>query len=213
MTKAKRANCASEEVCEKTEGSEKGAIVPFDRLPVNNEFFGRPPKASPYHTKRAELMRQSSIAEMPRDKLNAAIQTLGEEGQFGANPKGYKGVFEHNCLTLTMAQTYADLGLNVVDLHGIQDDGKQTGPQNSCKIPRGSKWEKRASSDAKEINDFWAGNGSYPPDKKGNVYDYADRRQPRNVGIVIPANMLVFDIDGLIGEASRASLGFVAQIG
>ena len=33
MTKAKRANCASEEVCEKTEGSEKGAIVPFDRLP------------------------------------------------------------------------------------------------------------------------------------------------------------------------------------
>lgn len=205
MAKAKRATCVNEEVCEKSDISEKGAVVPFDRLPVAG-YFGQPPKASPYHTKRAETMRQKSIGDLPRDKLDAAIQVLAQKGQFGVNPKGYKGVFEHNCITLAAAQTYAEYGLKVMDLHGIQEDGKQTGPQKSCKIPRGAKWDDRASCDPKEINDFWIGNGSYPPDKKGSEYGYADRRQPRNVGIVISPEMLVFDIDGQIGKASLAAL-------
>lgn len=204
MAKAKHATCVNEEVCEKTDISEKGAVVPFDRLPVAG-YFGLPPKASPYHTKRAETMRQKSIGDLPRDKLETAIQALAQKGQFGVNPKGYKGVFEHNCITLAAAQTYAEYGLKVMDLHGIQEDGKQTGPKKSCKIPRGAKWDDRASCDPSTISSFWVGIGSYPPDKKGNEYSYADRRQPRNVGIVMPSGVMVYDVDGPIGKTSRVS--------
>lgn len=206
MKNAKHAICVNEEVRENTEGAEKTTVVPFDRLPVNNEFFGRPNKASPYHTKRAELMRQTSIAELPRDKLDAAILKLVQKGQFGVDPKGYKGVFEHNCLSLAAAQTYADLDLKVIDLHGIQEDGKQTGPQKSCKIPRGSKWDERASSNKEQIDDSWVGNGTYPADSAGEEHRYAGQRQPRNVGIVIAKEMFVFDIDGSTGKASFEAL-------
>ena len=187
------------------ENQSEGIVIPFDRLPVV-KFFDSPPKKSPYHTQRAEQMRQTAIVKIPRGHLDAAIFALNVKGKFGWHKDGYKGVFEHNCLTLAAAQTYAELGLKIIDLHGIQEDGKQTGPSQSCKIPRGASWEKRTTTDSVIITKFWTGEGTYPADKKGEVYDYAKRHQPRNVGIVLSPETLVLDIDGQIGEASLAAL-------
>lgn len=180
---------------------------PFDRLPVNS-FFREPPKASPYHTRRAEDARQRAEEEVP-DRLTHARNDLLAAGMRRRNAD-YADVADHNTMTLAYAQAYAECGLSVVDSHALNPrTGEGTGlagGEPSAKIPRGAKWGLRASNDPEQITAFWTGEGEYPETKEGHAYPYAHIGAPRNVSITFPAGcgLFVVDEDGEEGmEAVR----------
>ncbi|KZY44800.1 hypothetical protein A3731_10365 [Roseovarius sp. HI0049] len=112
-------------------------------------------------------------------------------------------------MTLAYALKYQACGLTVIDSHAIDPKtGEGTDPQGLAKLPRGSKWQQRATSSRDAIIAFWTGDGQYPPTKKGDVYDYAPVRSPRNVSIAFPegCGLFVLDIDGDAGKAALADM-------
>lgn len=180
--------------------------APHDRLPTEG-FFKLPPRKSLYHTERAQAARQRAQADLPGE-LADAMQTLVDAGLQRANP-AYADVADHNAMTLAYALKYAACGLHVIDSHAIDPKtGEGTDPQGLAKLPRGSKWQDRATCDPAEIVSFWTGGGEYPPTKKGEVYQYARSRAPRNVSIAFPPDcgLFVLDIDGDAGKAALAAL-------
>lgn len=179
---------------------------PLDRLTTEG-VFNLPPLKSLYHTERAECARQRAMSELP-EELASAQKTLLDAGLRRMNPS-YADVADHNAMTLAYAFKYVDCGLHVIDAHAIDaKTGKGTDPQGLAKLPRGSKWQDRASNDSKEIECFWTGEGEYPPTKTGEVYDFAGVGAPRNVSIAFPegCGLFVLDIDGEAGKAALAEL-------
>ncbi len=86
-------------------------VIPFrqspkDRLPC--PFFGSPPLASLYHTKRADSARQRAEADVP-EELAVARQELFAAGLRRGNP-AVADVADHNAMTLAWALRYAALG-------------------------------------------------------------------------------------------------------
>ncbi len=180
--------------------------TPFDRLPVVS-FFGVPPRASLYHTKRAEAARQRAEINVP-EELTQARDVLTAAGLRRADPR-YPDVADHNAATLAHALAYVAQGLHVIDSHAIDPrTGEGTDPQNSAKLPRGHAWQKRATNDPAEVVRFWTGEGQYPADKKGVQHRYAPPYAPRNVSIVLPegCGLFVLDIDGEPGKRALAAL-------
>ncbi|MDE4063829.1 bifunctional DNA primase/polymerase [Phaeobacter gallaeciensis] len=180
--------------------------APHDRLPTEG-FFKLPPRKSLYHTERAQAARQRAQADLPEELVDA-MQTLVDAGLRRVNP-AYEDVADHNAMTLACALKYAACGLHVIDSHAIDPKtGEGTDPQGLAKLPRGSKWQDRASCDPAEIVSFWTGDGEYPPTKKGETYPYARVSAPRNVSIAFPPDcgLFVLDIDGDAGMAALAEL-------
>lgn len=180
--------------------------TPHDRL-LTKGPFNIPPRKSLYHTERAQAARQRAETELP-EVLAETMQSLFEAGLKRANP-AYADVADHNSLTLAYALKYAACGLHVVDSHAIDPKtGEGTGPQASAKLPRGSKWQERASDDATEITAFWTGDGEYPPTKSGEVFPYSHVSAPRNVSIAFPegCGLFVLDIDGEAGKQALREL-------
>ena len=170
--------------------------APHDRLPCDRD--GKDPEvASPYWTARGENTRARMIALLGEDRIAAAAALLADDGEhrraFG--PRAYPGVFEHNALTLACALAYAEKGLRVVDLHGIEADGTATGRAENPKAPRGAAWQERASDDAKDIVRFWQGRGKYPQNPQGERYPYVPRQAPRNIGIATGGGIFALDVD------------------
>lgn len=186
--------------------------APHDRLPVVRRLFGggAPPKASLYHTQRAEDARQLAETQVP-EWLAEARRVLFSAG-LRRGHEDAADVADHNAMTLAYALAYAKCGLTVIDSHAIDPrSGEGTGVaggKRSAKIPRGSKWGVRASFDPAEIVDFWTGNGEYPETKDGQVYRYARVSAPRNVSITFPPGCLLFvvDEDGEEGMAAVRAL-------
>lgn len=190
----------------KDAAAEPASIIPFDRLP-DQTFFGAPPRASLYHTKRAEAARQRAELAVP-DELAEARNALAAAGLQRVNSK-VADAADHNAMTLAYALRYAAHGLHVIDSHAIDPrTGEGTGPQDSAKLPRGNGWQKRATDDPADVITFWTGDGEYPADKKGKSYRYAPPHAPRNVSIVLPegCGLFVLDIDGEDGKRALAAL-------
>ncbi|AZQ66891.1 hypothetical protein EF888_06905 [Silicimonas algicola] len=186
--------------------------VPFDRLPCKR-FFGAPPKASLYHTKRAASMRAACRDPLviPQKYVEEARAAL--DGVIKRHAADIADVSDHNLFTLAHALAYADHGLHVVDSHAIDPStGKGTGKSGgnaTAKLPRGSEWQKRASTDRDDIIAFWRGEGTYPGTKKHpDGFGYASATAPRNVSIVFSEGeaVWVLDIDGAEGAANLAAL-------
>ncbi|UWR04358.1 bifunctional DNA primase/polymerase [Ruegeria conchae] len=186
---------------------------PFDRLPTKKTGFfeSQPPLKSVYHTERAETARQRAAIEAS-DELAEARQTLVSAGLKRVNP-AYADVADHNAMTLAYALRYAECGLHVIDAHAIDPKtgsgtGKAFDGKSTAKIPRGAKWQERATNDRNEIIHFWTGDGEYPESSDGEVYPYARVSAPRNVSITFPEGDEVWalDIDGDEGKANLASL-------
>jgi hypothetical protein len=114
----------------------------------------------------------------------------------------------HNVLTLAHALSYAERGLHVIDSHALDKRGKGTGPGGQSKVPRGARWQERATNDPAEVLNFWTGNGTYPTDKNGEEYPFARVSAPRNVSIAFPegCGLFVLDIDGEEGRKALEAL-------
>lgn len=180
----------------------------FDRLPTHGlSFFNMPPKRSFYHTKRAADARQRAEVEVPKE-LAEARRVLVAAGLHRRHPQ-VPDEADHNAMTLAYAQRYADLGFHVIDSHAIHPQtGKGTFIDGSAKLPRGSAWNERTSTDRDEINAFWTGNGRYPTKTGEEGRRYAKVHAVRNVSIAFPpgCGMFVLDIDGEEGKANLAKL-------
>lgn len=191
---------------DQTTAKKQATVAPFDRLPPVGEK--RIPGNSPYHTARAQDARNNALNYLSVEEVHSAQETLIEAG----NKRWHEDiadVADHNALTLAAALRYADLGLHVVDSHGIKNSGGQTLPSpDGCKTPRGARWQERATTDSETIVKFWTGNGVHAVNSKGEQYSYAKVNAPRNVSIVFPENGDVFalDIDGRKGQAELARL-------
>ncbi len=197
-------NVPDAETCERS--NVVSIKTPHDRLPVKG-VFNAPPRKSLYHTERAQVARQRAALEVP-EELAAAQQTLLDSGLKRTNTS-YADTADHNAMTLAYALRYADCGLHVIDSHAMDPkSGEGTGPQTSAKLPRGSKWQERASNNTAEITSFWTGDGEYPPTKSGEVFEYARVSAPRNVSITLPegCGLFVLDIDGDAGKAALEAL-------
>lgn len=180
----------------------------FDRLPTHGlGLFNLPPMRSFYHTQRAEAARQRAEVEVP-EELADARRVLVAAGLRRHRPQ-VPDEADHNAMTLAHAQRYADLGFSVIDSHAIHPQtGKGTFIDGSAKLPRGSAWNKRISTDRDEINDFWTGRGRYPTKTGEEGRKYAKVNAVRNVSIAFPpgCNLFVLDIDGEAGKANLAKL-------
>lgn len=182
------------------------ARVPLDRLPTKG-FFQIPPQKSLYHTERAELARQRARQEVP-EEIATAQQILLNAGLNRVNSE-YADVADHNLITLAYALKYAECGLFVIDTHAVcPKSGESTHRNGHTKLPRGSKWQERASNDPSLISNFWTGEGQYPPTKTGEIHDFAAVKAPRNVSITLPegCGLFVLDIDGEAGKTALAEL-------
>lgn len=209
MTNPTSQAAATQDATQATKPAPRVASVsPFDRLPVT-ALFNAPPPNSPYHTARARDARENALTYLPEGAFREAAQTLFDAG-LRRRHVDIPDMADHNALTLAAARTYAAHGFHVADAHGIYGTGKQTlsGNPDGCKVPRGAKWQDRATTDDSEIVNFWIGNGEYPENDKGEIWPYARVNAPRNVSIVYPAGCSLFalDIDGDRGQAALAKL-------
>ncbi|MDB5657471.1 MAG: hypothetical protein JWS10_86 [Cypionkella sp.] len=180
--------------------------APHDRLP-EPPTGKRPPILSPYHTARAKLIRDTIESTFPAEVANARAALIAAGLQRGNIDCA--DVADHNVLTLAMATLYAEHGLKVIDSHALAPlTGRGTGKGHSAKLPRGTKWQERATADAAAIVAFWTGAGKYAANKAGKAYKFANVHQPRNVSIVfLPGcGLFVLDIDGPHGKAALAAL-------
>lgn len=180
----------------------------FDRLPTRGQgFFGCTPKRSFYHTKRAADARQRAEVEVPEELAEARRVLVG--AGLHRRHRAVPDEADHNAMTLAYAHRYAACDLNVIDSHAIHPHtGKGTFIDGSAKLPRGSAWDKRFTTNRDEINAFWTGDGRYPT-KTGEVgRKYAKVHAVRNVSIAFPpgCGMFVLDIDGEEGKANLAKL-------
>lgn len=154
---------------------------------------------NPYLSAAANAARDDLKNRLPQKYAVRAAQALSKASNKFPN---------HNVLTLAAALAYADAGLHVIDSHALDTSGKGTGPGGQVKIPRGTKWQTRASVDHASIVSFWTGDGDYPADKNGAVYAYAPPQAFRNVSVTFPndCGLFVMDIDGDAGKAALEKL-------
>lgn len=202
----------AEDFTSPTKATAPARVTPFDRLPC--PFFGAPPLASLYHTKRADSARQRAEADVP-EELAVARQELFAAGLRRGNP-AVADVADHNAMTLAWALRYAAVGLHVIDSHAIEprtgygtEHVRELNPgKGHAKHPRGAGWDERFTTDRATIIDFWCGRGEYPPDDEGNVFRFAKPNRPRNVSICFPegCGLFVLDEDGAEGIANREAL-------
>ncbi|OOY23439.1 hypothetical protein BMI91_13175 [Thioclava sediminum] len=182
--------------------------MPHDPLPVpKGVIFGRPPRASLYHTERAEGARQRAAEELG-DELTEAQHLLFEAGVRRVS-EHFADTADHNAMTLAYALRYARAGLFVADSYAIDPrTGAGMSMSGEAKVPLGAGWQKRASMDRAEIVDFWTGSGTYPANRDGIEWNYKRPRYPRNVSIVLPygCGLFVLDEDGEEGMAAIAAL-------
>lgn len=192
---------------EQAQENKKGSVSPIDRLPVK-ATFNAPPPNSPYHTQRAADARANARTYLPAATILKAAQALVAAG-LRRRHADIEDTADHNALTLAAALTYAGHGLNVVDAHALFDTGKPTNSGHAgIKVPRGAKWQERATTDAAEIEMFWTGDGEYPENARGEVYPYARVSAPRNVSIAFTpgCGLFALDIDGGKGQEALAQL-------
>ncbi|MCK8462405.1 DUF927 domain-containing protein [Aliiroseovarius sp. S1339] len=156
-------------------------------------------RKNPYLTSAATMARDDLRQRLPAKYAHKAARVLSDVSNSFPN---------HNVLTLAAALAYADEGLHVIDSHALGTAGVGTGPGGQVKIPRGTKWQARASVDHAEITSFWTGDGNYPADKNGSVYPFAPPPAYRNVSISFPpdCDLFVMDIDGDAGKAALAEM-------
>ncbi|AOZ68591.1 hypothetical protein LPB142_04050 [Rhodobacter xanthinilyticus] len=184
--------------------------IPEDRLPLPPGVgaFGLPPKASLYHTERAENARQRAAVEVS-DQLDFARETLIRAGLKRVHVD-IPDAADHNVMTLAYALRYAECDLHVADAYAIHPvTGRGMSIAGDAKSPLGAGWQSRASSDPDQIVAFWTGKGRYPPSKnadKGRLYKHVNF--VRNVSIVLPegCGLFVLDLDGESGAAALAEL-------
>lgn len=183
------------------DSKKNGPSVPFDLLPSLARTAAY--KTSPFWTKRGDKQRAWANEVIGYDRLADAAQTLkGADVKFGVDPKGYAGVFEHNSITLATARLLAESGLRVVDSHSLREDGVSTNINGtSGKVPRGAKWQMRASTNIVDIDNFWTGAGDYPESTNGVSRPYAKAKQSRNVSIATGGDLMALDLDGAAGLA------------
>lgn len=148
----------------------------------------------PYLSRAAEAAREQAIARIPRRLLTQAIQVLNQEG-FGKSRWGLPGIFEHNSLTLAGALATAEMGIPVVDGHCLDETGRPTSSFLSPKVPRGAKWQQRATTDPDALIAAWCGIGQYAANKFGVIYDFASRRAARNFHIATGGPLVALDLD------------------
>jgi hypothetical protein len=208
---------AAVEGCEREEEPNRGTpkrsadVIPMprkpdDRLPVTS-FFGAPPRASLYHTKRADAARQRAIADVPA-WLDEARRVLGGAGLKRGNVQ-IADTADHNAMTLAYALRYADCGLHVADAYAIDPrTGAGMSMGGDAKVPFGAGWQSRATTDPDQIVKFWTGDGQYPANKQGKAWPYKRVSYPRNVSIVLPygCGLFVLDEDGDEGMGTVAAL-------
>ena len=172
----------------------------FERAKRSAAFFERMNnRKNPYLTAAANEARDDLRNRLPTKYAQQAVQVLSDAGDTFPN---------HNALTLAAALAYADVGLSVIDSHALDTSGKGTGPSGQVKIPRGTKWQTRASVDPAAITSFWTGDGDYLADKNGGVYPFAPSHAYRNVSVTFPddCGLFVMDIDGDDGKAALEKL-------
>lgn len=176
-----------------------GPGKPADRLAVKH--LDSPPKASPFWTRRGDAQRAWADKAIGKEGIHAASLTLHTaDNSFVTYLNGYAGVFAHNSITLATARLLAVSGLRVVDSHSLREDGLSTNINGtSGKVPRGSKWQLRATTALDLINNFWTGYGSYPENKDGVSRPYAKVKQSRNVSIATGGDIMALDLDGQPG--------------
>lgn len=184
-------------------------VIPFDGLPVpkTGRPFGLPPKASLYHTQRAEGARQRAEAEVP-GWLAEARRVLIRAGVRRGNVQ-IADTADHNAMTLAYGLRYAECGLHVADAYAIDPrTGAGMSMSGEAKVPLGAGWQDRASDDPDQIKAFWSGDGRYPENKAGKAWLYRPAWYPRNVSIVLPygCGLFVLDEDGDEGMAAVAAL-------
>lgn len=141
---------------------------------------------NPYVGKAADDARDDARARLPEVHARTAASAIGNDAP------------NHNVLTLAHALAYVECGLHVIDSHALNTRGKGTAPNGQAKVPRGAKWQVRASNDSAEVLRFWTGDGEYPADKNGDTFPFAGPRSQRNVSIAFPdgCGLFVLDIDG-----------------
>ena len=124
-----------------------------------------------------------------------------ERGAFAPELFG-NSVLDHNVLTLAVALACADVGLAMIDTHGLYADGRPS-TKGSTKAARGAAWQSEATTDADDLICRWTGRGTYPPSKNGESYRYASVYQPRGVGLVIGEHtgLTMIDVDMPRGQA------------
>lgn len=88
--------------------------------------------------------------------------------------------------------------------------GRPTDAAGTGKVPRGARWQDRATTDRDAVTKFWIGDGKYPKNSAGKMYSYPDASAVRNVNIAFPeredCELFVLDIDGEAGKAALAAL-------
>lgn len=163
---------------------------------AQNAFERIRKRKNPYRTPEAAIVGMAYVSRLPSKYLAAAQSSL----------KGRADGF--NVTTLAAALAYADAGLSVVDAHALDIQGKGTGPGGQVKVPRGAKWQLRATTDAAAITSFWSGDGQYPATKGGDAYPFARIGAQRNVSITFPVGcgLFVLDIDGQAGKDALRAL-------
>ncbi|WP_172294819.1 bifunctional DNA primase/polymerase [Pseudoruegeria sp. HB172150] len=170
--------------------------VAIEKQPGSDVFQKLRDRKNPYLKPAADAAKDDVRERLPIEYARTAAAAVGNHA------------LQHNMLTLACALAYADAGLYVIDAHALDGSGKPTGPGGQSKVPRGARWEQRASNDLDEILTFWTGDGEYPEDKSGNVYPYAPVSAPRNVAITFPegCGLFVLDIDGEAGMQALEAL-------
>ena len=175
-----------------------------------SDFFNRMRALKDPYQSQAAKAAQANARRLPERYAKTAMDALGAVKPIAEVPR-------HNAMTAAHALAYADKGLHVIDSHALDTRGKATGPGGQSKVPRGAKWEKRASNERDKVLKFWTGEGEYPKDNNGKVYPFAPVDAPRNVSIVFPdgCGLFVLDIDGEDGlkalEALEAEHGELPQ--
>lgn len=177
-------------------------------IDAKEKFAERSNKAAskrPYNTPQAEEARTDALSRSIGDRWNDVATALIEAGlvRYRAD---VPDVADHNTLTLSAALQYGECGLHAVDSHALHNNGKPTNTTAAgIKVPRGAKWQDRATTDPDELIAFWTGNGKYPKNSQGKNYSYANVKAPRNVSIVFPEGCGLFALD-LDGEAGLRAL-------
>lgn len=174
---------------------------PKDGAPLQSAFFDQRHK-DPYQTKTAKAAQAAAKVRLPKVYAQQSMEALS------AATGGAQKVNLHNALTLGYGLAYVNAGLHVCDAHALDKYGKGTGPGGQSKVPRGARWQDRATTDPNAIAAFWGGKGEYPEDNKGNIYPFARPDVMRNVSITFPdgCGLFVLDIDGEEGLVALEAL-------
>lgn len=184
----------------KKETTAKVIDFPNAEAPQGDFFMRMRARKDPYQSSAAKAA-QADVRRLPLEYAQQAVDALGKVTPIAELPR-------HNAMTLAHGLSYAAKGLHVIDSHALDTCGKGTGPGGQVKIPRGARWQDRASNDPEEVAMFWAGTGEYPEDKKGNTYPFAPVGALRNVSITFPegCDLFVLDIDGDEGRKALEEL-------